>query len=400
MLVKKHRSLFIVKLFIAVLTLGFFVPSVAATSNQPFKDVPSNHPYFEAISDLKDQDVISGYSDGEFKLGASITRAEASTIFVNLLNLSSDGVKLPFTDIKQDAWYTNNIAALYGAGIINGYEDNTFKPNAPITRAEFSKMIVEAFDLFMMYDEILPFTDLKPNAWYIPTIEILYVNGLINGVTETLFMPGNMIKRGDATWLIYNVTLLNEHNETVYATIDKIAADFDKLNLAPAVWISDNYYSDIQIEGRFDSSGEDIYYGDYTDMDKLIHDLYEIVKYLDDQEYDYYVSTFNHQFIIDVTLPKKNSVDLDNTVLGKTVKKIQNDFNSLGLIPSIWIPEGESFDLIISGVLDWKGFNKGAYVDGDKYVSDYNEIKTYLDVNGYKYRSSSGGHSFSFEITL
>jgi len=212
MLEKKQHSLFIVKMLITVLTLGFFVPSLTAASNQPFKDVPSNHTYFQAISDLKDQNVISGYADGEFKLGNSLTRAEASKIFFNLLNLSSEGINLPFTDVKKDAWYTDTIAALYGAGIINGYEDNTFKPNAPITRAEFTKMVVQSFNIKSKGSVSLPFTDLKQNAWYMPTIETLYSQGLIKGVTEKLFVPGNMIKRGDATWLIYNVTLLDSGN--------------------------------------------------------------------------------------------------------------------------------------------------------------------------------------------
>lgn len=236
---RKANVSFLVKVFISALMFGIFAPAISAAQDWPFSDVSPDHPYFEAISDLKEQNVITGYSDGEFKLGGALTRAEASMIFYNLLELSADGVDLPFTDVKADVWYTDTIKALYGAGIINGYEDNTFKPNAPITRAEFAKMIVEAFDLTPKGEVTLGFTDLKLNAWYLPAIETLYSHGVIRGVSENIFAPANMIKRGDATWLTYNVTLLDldelfsiqfMHTSDTHANLDNVARRVTAVN--------------------------------------------------------------------------------------------------------------------------------------------------------------------------
>lgn len=236
---RKTGSSFLVKLLISVLMIGIFVPTVSAAEDRPFSDVSPDHLYFEAISELKAQKVIAGYSDGEFKLGASLTRAEASVIFYNILELSAEDVELPFTDVKEDAWYTDTIKALYGAGIINGYEDNTFKPSAPITRAEFAKMIVEAFELTPTGDVDLTFTDLKLNAWYLPSIETLYSHGLIKGVSANTFAPANMIKRGDATYLTYNVISLDldeifsmqfMHTSDTHANLDDVARRVTAVN--------------------------------------------------------------------------------------------------------------------------------------------------------------------------
>jgi 2',3'-cyclic-nucleotide 2'-phosphodiesterase (5'-nucleotidase family) len=200
--------------------------------HEPFEDIDASHPYYQAIHDLSEQGAISGYPDGEFKLGAQLTRAEASAIITSLVEVSPEGVELPFTDVKEDVWYTNVIKALYGAGIISGYEDDTFKPGAPVTRAEFSSMIVNAFELTTSEDVALTFEDVKADVWYTNAIEILYAHELVNGVSEDTFAPHAHIKRGDATWLTYNVTLLDleelfsvqfMHTSDTHAHLDDIA---------------------------------------------------------------------------------------------------------------------------------------------------------------------------------
>ena len=89
---------------------------------------------------------IIGYEDGTVRPNGRITRAEVATIFFRLLtddtrqrNWSSEN---NFSDVSADKWYNNAVSTLCHMGVLGGYSDGTFRPNAPITRAEFAKIAV------------------------------------------------------------------------------------------------------------------------------------------------------------------------------------------------------------------------------------------------------------------
>jgi len=107
---------------------------------------------------------------------------------------------VPFTDI-EGAWGKAYIEALYLAGVINGVSETEFMPNASITREAFVKLIVELFDLEAADGE-LPFGDVNAAAWYYPYVKAAYDNGIINGVSEDAFGVGANIKRQDMAKII------------------------------------------------------------------------------------------------------------------------------------------------------------------------------------------------------
>ena len=96
--------------------------------------------------------------------------------------LSSDGIVVqvdmdnPFSDVPGNAGYADAVIALYYDGVIGGYNDGTFRPDNSVTRAEFSKMLVEVndFDYTDIPSDILSncFTDVKdlPDHWYAPAV--------------------------------------------------------------------------------------------------------------------------------------------------------------------------------------------------------------------------------------
>jgi cold shock CspA family protein len=92
---------------------------------------------------------IKGYPDGTVMPDAKITRAETAAIIYRLLNASTEGRKYGtlHTDIAQDAWYAESVSYLSTIGVVLGYPDGTFKPDNPITRAEFAAMISRFDDL-------------------------------------------------------------------------------------------------------------------------------------------------------------------------------------------------------------------------------------------------------------
>ena len=92
---------------------------------------------------------------------------------------------------------------LVAKGVLSGYPDNTFRPLNHITRAEFVKMIVTAFDIDG--NAQISFSDVTPDAWYAPFVAKAYSKGIISGVSQTEFAPESNITRQDAALIIYRI---------------------------------------------------------------------------------------------------------------------------------------------------------------------------------------------------
>ncbi|OOP65873.1 hypothetical protein BWZ43_23945, partial [Heyndrickxia oleronia] len=105
-----------------------------------------------------------------------------------------------FSDVTKPE-YKTAIDALAEAGILNGYENGTFKPENKVTRGEVAKVIT----LIRHLEDgtKTPFTDVKAGNWATPYIQTAYANGLIKGVTASKFDPSAPIKRGDLAILLH-----------------------------------------------------------------------------------------------------------------------------------------------------------------------------------------------------
>ena len=137
---------------------------------------------------------IVGYGNGEVRPQNSITRAEVAAIFFRLLE---DDVRdanytrqNKFTDVSNDAWYCSAVSTLSAMGIISGYPDATFRPNASITRAEFAA-IATRFDV---NGDKTPasFNDIAGH-WAKDEIAVAANNGWVNGYEDGSFRPQNKI---------------------------------------------------------------------------------------------------------------------------------------------------------------------------------------------------------------
>ena len=156
---------------------------------------------------------IVGYGNGEVRPQNSITRAEVAAIFFRLLE---DDVRdanytrqNKFTDVSNDAWYCSAVSTLSAMGIISGYPDATFRPNASITRAEFAA-IATRFDV---NGDKTPasFNDIA-NHWAKDEIAVAANNGWVNGYEDGSFRPQNKITRAETMSLVNRV--LNRKPET------------------------------------------------------------------------------------------------------------------------------------------------------------------------------------------
>ena len=151
---------------------------------------------------------IVGYSeDGTVRPNANITRAEVATIFFRLLtDEARDQFWMTtnnFSDVLPSDWYNTAVSTMVSMGIIQGYEDGTFRPNANITRAEFATIAARFLASgYEVEDEL--FTDIA-NHWARESINDAAMAGWINGYEDGTFRPDAAITRAEAVTMVNNV---------------------------------------------------------------------------------------------------------------------------------------------------------------------------------------------------
>ncbi|MDN5362921.1 MAG: hypothetical protein PWP70_1968, partial [Moorella sp. (in: firmicutes)] len=91
--------------------------------------------------------IAAGVGEGRFEPDRQITRAEFTSLLQRVLGLPAAGATAGFSDVPADAWYAPSVAAAVRAGLVHGYEDKTFKPDNPVTRAEMAAMLGNALAL-------------------------------------------------------------------------------------------------------------------------------------------------------------------------------------------------------------------------------------------------------------
>ena len=135
-----------------------------------------------------------------------ITRAEVATIFYRLLEDEVrdeyDTTVNDFSDVSADSWYNQTVSTLASMEIVKGYEDGTFRPNAPITRAEFGAIATRFFAETGATYVPGTFTDVTGDEWYANAIQDAVNLGLIGGYPDGTVRPNNNITRAEACAIV------------------------------------------------------------------------------------------------------------------------------------------------------------------------------------------------------
>ena len=149
---------------------------------------------------------IKGYPNGSFKPNATITRAEAASIFYRLLTDSTrktySTTYNTFKDVPAKAWYNTAVSTMAKLGIVNGGSDGYFRPNDPITRAEIAAMIARC-DGNSYGNAYTNFSDVKGH-WAANYIARAYELGWINGYGST-YAPDKYITRAETVAILNRV---------------------------------------------------------------------------------------------------------------------------------------------------------------------------------------------------
>ena len=187
---------------------------------------------------------IVGYPDGEIRPNGNMTRAEVATVFYRLVNDVVRDVYFTqvnqFSDVQGGQWFNNAISLMSSLGILQGYEDSTFKPNVAITRAEMATIcarFARAFDT-RRYFGVVSFSDIDGH-WAEDDIKYAAATGWVRGYEDGTFRPDAGITRAEVMALFNR--LLKRAPETVDdLLVDEMITWSD--NSDPDAW----YYLDVQ----------------------------------------------------------------------------------------------------------------------------------------------------------
>ncbi|WP_169834463.1 S-layer homology domain-containing protein [Paenibacillus donghaensis] len=162
--------------------------------------------------------VVNGYKDGTFHPNASITRAEFATIIAKVFDLSSTVTGSELTDISGH-WAEASIRTLRDKGVISGYQNGTFKPNQEISRAEIISIIAKIVNLNSVNTAGAPaFSDIDA-VWNKDQIEQAAAAGIISGDAKGDFLPKKQASRAEALTIVLHVLQSNPELNTLLESI-------------------------------------------------------------------------------------------------------------------------------------------------------------------------------------
>ena len=189
------------------------VPTDPDTPDEPSTDLPDD------LNTVDHFSYIVGYPE-DYRTGETtddedlwpvkpqnnITRAEVASIFYRLLKEDVRDENTTdvsdFSDVSSSDWYGTTVATLADMGIVKGYEDGTFRPNEPITRAEFAAIATRFFEETGATYEPGTFTDVVGNEWFAGAIADAVNLGLIGGYEDGTVRPNNNITRAEACAIV------------------------------------------------------------------------------------------------------------------------------------------------------------------------------------------------------
>lgn len=178
--------------------------STEPTTEAQFSDI-SGHWAQANIKKAVSEGIVKGYTDGTFKPNAAVTRAEFAVMLMNALKPTGNGVELGFTDTIP-AWAEKSIAQALEAKIIRGYEDVTFRSAASITRSELAVMIARAAGVNLTTAASTGFADdSQIPAWAKDAVAAVKKSGIVSGRNGNVFAPNETATRAEAVTFIMNL---------------------------------------------------------------------------------------------------------------------------------------------------------------------------------------------------
>lgn len=197
--------------FLALMMLANGSTALAAS----FSDV-SNHWANSSIEQMAASKRINGYPDGTFKPDRQVSRAEFVNMANQTFGLSGTAANTNFNDVKSADWFYPQVSAAQSAGYIQGYPDGTFKPNQSISREEAAAVLARLLKLDTSTPSTLTVKDAEViDSWAKASVSALLTKQIFNGYEDGSFKPYAPITRAEAATAFQRSWELNQLSVTV-----------------------------------------------------------------------------------------------------------------------------------------------------------------------------------------
>ncbi|HEX7162006.1 MAG TPA: S-layer homology domain-containing protein, partial [Trebonia sp.] len=170
----------------------------------PFTDLPAEHWAYADVQLLAEFGAVGGFPDGSFRPEAPVTRAELVKLLALTLGLAhGDGVT-DFADVPPDAWYAPYVSAAVRAGIVQGTSATMFSPDDEVTREQVAALLARALGLKAAV--ALSFKDADAvSAWAVEGVRAAFGAGLVGGYPDGAFRPQAPMTRAEAAAVLVPV---------------------------------------------------------------------------------------------------------------------------------------------------------------------------------------------------
>jgi len=166
-----------------------------------FQDVPSTYWAYSAIETVAAKGIVGGFPAGTFQPDAPVTRAQFVKMLVLTLDLKAAAVSTPFTDVSPSAWYAPYVATALEAGIVEGVTPGRFGPGEILTREQMAVLVARA--LHLTQAGTLHFTDAgRIGAWALPSVAAVVTGGYMSGFPNGTFEPTGVCTRAQAASIL------------------------------------------------------------------------------------------------------------------------------------------------------------------------------------------------------
>lgn len=171
--------------------------------NKIFPDVENDRWSYENIKKVKESNLMNGKTNGMFEPDSNLTRAEFATVIARLLDVSDNGRKISYTDTINH-WAKNDIEAVTKTGLMNGYENGEFRPDNSITREEVAK-VISLLEINSNNNENILYNDVSDNMWSYEYVLDVTRKGLMNGYENDTFRPQKTITREEIATVLSRI---------------------------------------------------------------------------------------------------------------------------------------------------------------------------------------------------
>lgn len=182
-----------------------------------FADISNTFPNYIAVQYLKNKGIVNGYNDNTFRPEQVVSRAEAVKLILETTGASiKNPDSIPFSDVKSSDWFAEYVMTAFSDNIVKGYADGKFKPANTVSKVEFLKMLLLAMKIDINpLVAAAPYNDVAPSDWFAAYVNFAKEKNLVQ-VLGSNFGPAEGMKRKDVAEIIYRVIILKETGADKY----------------------------------------------------------------------------------------------------------------------------------------------------------------------------------------